>query len=112
RRGNAAARRAFASALAAALAFWALGCRPKAPAVDFASPHATLLTIAGETRRFANQDLYRQPFPVDLSGINAFSAALARLENFERLHPGKQRDVVSILRGEALLCLRDYPAAS
>jgi hypothetical protein len=92
--------------------FGAFGCRPKAPAADFASPHATILTIAGETRRFASQDLYRQPFPVDLSGINAFAAALARLENFERLHPGEQRDVVALLRGEALLCLRDYPAAA
>jgi len=96
----------------AALCVLSAGCRPKPPAAEFASPHATLLTIAGETRRFASQDLYAQPFPIDLSGVNAFSAALARLENFERLHPGQQRDVVELLRGEALLCLRDYLAAA
>jgi tetratricopeptide (TPR) repeat protein len=90
----------------------ATGCRPKPPAADFGSPRAALLTVAGELRRFEARDFYRQPFPVDLSGVNAFSAALVRLENFESLHPGVQTDVVEFLRGEALLCLRDYRAAN
>src|SRR5690606_24267514 len=57
-------------------------------------------------------DFYERPFPVDLSGVNAFAAALVRLENFQVLHPRAQRDVVAFLMGEARLCLRDYAAAA
>jgi hypothetical protein len=75
-------------------------------------PAEALTLVAADLRRFEEYDFYRLPIPADLSGVHAFAAALIRLENHERMHPGRLPDVVAFLKGEALLCLREYGAAA
>jgi tetratricopeptide (TPR) repeat protein len=71
-----------------------------------------MLILAGEIKRHTLYDFYRRPWPRDAGGYNPFRAGLIRLANFERLYPGRQRDLVAFLRGECLLFLCEYDKAA
>jgi tetratricopeptide (TPR) repeat protein len=97
--------------LASLLVLFVGGCA--APKTDpaFVS-HESLLTILADFERFANHDLYRFGAPRDPSGMNAYRAAVARLDNYQRLYPERFADVVAYARGQALERLGDFGPAS
>jgi len=74
-------------------------------------PYQTLLRIVTDFERYGGVDLYRFETPQDISGQNAFRAALARLQSFQETCPGQNEDIARFVRGEAWMRLGEFAKA-
>jgi len=75
-------------------------------------PAESLLTIVAEFQRYRDADLYRFPYPRDVSGQNVFKSTLVRLGNYETLYPNKNADVIAYTRAQAYGRLGEYEQAT
>ena len=103
----------FLLAVAAALA-WAACAGTRAPrnaTPPQFEPAESLLSIVAEFQRHRDADLYRFPYPRDVSDQNVFKATLVRLANYQTLNPGKFRDLVAFTRAQAYARLGEYETA-
>ena len=87
-----------------------VACARIEPTADV-PPYETLLMLLADFRRSAGVDLYRYEIPLDMTGQNAFRAALERLDSFEKENPDAYGDVVDFTRGEARARLGDFRGA-
>ena len=71
----------------------------------------SLLGIVAEFQRYRHADLYRFPYPRDLSGQNVFKATLVRLSNYQTLYPNRYGELIAFTRGEAYTRLAEYSTA-
>jgi tetratricopeptide (TPR) repeat protein len=74
-------------------------------------PYENLLTLMADCQRYISVDIYRFPYPTDLSGQNVYKNSLVRLANYERLYPGKFSEVVSFTNARLYERLGDYSQA-
>jgi len=74
-------------------------------------PYENLLTILADCQRHLRADIYRFPFPQDLSGQNAYKSFLVRLANYERLYPDRFPEVLAFTRARLYEKLGDYGQA-
>jgi len=74
-------------------------------------PYENLLTIVADCRRYLRADIYRFPYPTNLSGQNAYKSALVQLANYEQLYPGRFPDIIAFMRAQLYERLGDYPQA-
>jgi hypothetical protein len=74
-------------------------------------PYENLLTILADCQRHLRADIYRFPFPQDLSGQNAYKSFLVRLANYERLYPDRFPEVLAFTRARLSERLGDYGQA-
>ncbi len=89
-----------------------LACRTPAPsAPPQYQPVESLLTIIAEFQRYRDADLYRFPYPKDVSGQNVFKATLVRLANYETLYPKKYGELIAYTRAQAYARLGEYETA-
>lgn len=77
------------------------GAAVKKDAPAYAQPAENLLIIVADIQRHLNEDVYRFPYPTDVTGQNLFRAALVQLANYEKQYPGKMSDVVALSRAQA-----------
>jgi tetratricopeptide (TPR) repeat protein len=94
-------RRLGASAVAALLALssFAAGAPKEAP--SYVQPAENLLIIVADLQRHINDDVYKFPYPTDVTGQNVFRATLVRLANYESLYPNRNGDIVAVSRAQA-----------
>lgn len=71
----------------------------------------SLLGIVAEFQRYRHADLYRFPYPRDLSGQNVFKATIVRLGNYQTVHPEKYGELIAFTRAQAYTRLGEYPTA-
>lgn len=90
----------------------ALVAAPRSDAPAYAQPAENLLLILADIQRHVNDDVYRFPYPTDVTGQNIFRAALVRLANYEKLYPGRMSDVVALARAQAWERLCSFPEAA
>jgi len=74
-------------------------------------PYENLLAILADCQRHLKADIYRFPFPKDLSGQNAYKSFLVRLANYERLYPDRFPEVLAFTRARLHERLGDYAQA-
>lgn len=86
-----------------------LGNSKEAP--SYTQPAENLLIILADIQRHLNDDVYRFPYPVDVTGQNVFRAGIVRLENYAKLYPGKLKDVVALGKAQAYEKLGAYKEA-
>lgn len=86
------------------------GCA-RSPATPNFEPYESLPQILLDFAPHRTDDLYRRGYPRDITGASLFRAVLARLENYETLHPGLYRDIMAVTRGQMLERLGDYEGA-
>ena len=77
----------------------------------YAKPVDNILIIVADLQRHIADDVYKQPYAVDITGQNVFRACLVRLANYESLYAGKETDVVAMARAQAYERLCDFPNA-
>ncbi|MFH0793921.1 MAG: hypothetical protein V2A74_07810, partial [bacterium] len=99
----------FAAMLVVSATLWQ-GCSRNSDSFYY-QPEENLLNVVTELYRHFDDDLYRFPYPLDLSGQNLFKATLVRLANYEKLHPDRFREEVLYAKGLCYERLGDYPAA-
>jgi len=89
-----------------------VGCRAALPPTppQF-QPAESLLTIIAEFQRYRDADLYRFPYPRDVSGQNVFKSTLVRVSNYETLYPKKYGELIAFTRAQAYARLGDYETA-
>jgi len=75
-------------------------------------PAESLLTIVAEFQRYRDADLYRFPYPHDVSGQNVFKASLVRLSNYQTFYPKKYAELIAFTRAQAYARLGDYETAA
>ncbi len=95
--------------LAPLLVMVACSSAPKPPFRYY--PYENLLTLMADCQRFLRADVYRYPYPKDLSGQNVYKSALVRLANYERLYPGRFPDVLAFMHARLYERLGDYAQA-
>ena len=83
--------------------------RKEAP--SYTQPAENLLIIVADIQRHLNDDVYRYPYPTDVTGQNAFRAAIVRLQNYQTLYPGKLADAVALAKAQAYEKLTAYKEA-
>ena len=83
----------------------------KDEAPSYARPADNILIIVADLQRHIADDVYRQPYAVDITGQNVFRACLVRLANYESLYSGRETDVVAMARAQAYERLCDYANA-
>jgi len=89
-----------------------LSCRSApTPTPPQYEPAENLLTIVAEFQRYRDADLYRFPYPRDVSGQNVFKATLVRLSNYQTLYPKKYGELIAYTRAQAYARLGDYETA-
>jgi hypothetical protein len=93
------------------LCTWACGGAGRAIAPAQYQPAESLLTIVAEFQRHRDADLYRFPYPRDVSQQNVFKATLVRLRNYETLNPKKYRELLAFTRAQAYARLGEYLTA-
>ncbi|MGI8905148.1 MAG: hypothetical protein ACR2IE_01500 [Candidatus Sumerlaeaceae bacterium] len=64
-------------------------------------PAENLLLIVADIQRHINDDVYRFPYPLDANGQNVFRASIVRLSNYERIYPGRLKEVVALAKAQA-----------
>lgn len=74
------------------------GCHAKRTAQKD-RPLETLNTIVSEVVLHRHTDTYRLPMPADAEGKNLFANAIARVNAWEKVHPGQFTDIISYTRG-------------
>ncbi len=67
----------------------------------YAQPGENLLLIVAEIQRHLDDDVYRFPYATDVTGQNIFRSQIVRLENYEKLYPGRMSDVVALAKAQA-----------
>lgn len=72
-----------------------------ATAPSYAQPAEGLLIIVADVQRHLADDVYRFPFPTDITGRNIFRASLVRLANYSKLYPGRLADIVALTEAQA-----------
>ena len=108
---NESLRRWLVVGVTAALAWTA--CRATVPPTPAKyEPAESLLSIVAEFQRYRNADLYRFPYPRDLSGQNVFKATLVRLGNYQTLYPKKYDELIAFTRAQTYARLGDYQTAA
>jgi hypothetical protein len=85
--------------------------RGKSGAPAYTQPAENILIIVADIQRHLADDVYRFPYPTDVTGQNVFRAAVVRLANYETLYPGKLADVVALARAQAFEKLGAYDEA-
>lgn len=85
--------------------------RNKTEAPSYAQPAENILIIIADIHRHINDDVYRFPYPVDVTGQNVFRAGAVRLDYYDEMYPGKMEDVVALAKGQVFLKLRAYEEA-
>jgi len=88
---------------------WGCSSLPHKPAPH---PYENLLTIMADCRRALSTDIYRFPYPVDISGQNIYKSSLVHLANYERLYPGRFTEALTFMRARLYERLGDYTQAS
>jgi len=83
----------------------------KDEAPSYARPADNLLIIVADLQRHVKDDVYTQPYAVDVTGQNVFRACLVRLANYENLYSGRESDVVAMARAQAYERLCDFANA-
>ena len=96
-------------ALAIMCATAAPPAEPKAP--SYSRPAENLLIIVADIQRHMNDDVYKFPYPRDVTGQNVFRAAIVRLANYETLYPGKLSDAVALAKAQGYEKLGAYDEA-
>jgi len=86
--------------------------KPKQNAATYAKPAENLLIIVADIQRHLNEDVYRFPYPTDVTGQNVFRSAIVRLANYETLYPGKMSDIVALSKAQAYEKLTAYEEAA
>jgi hypothetical protein len=81
----------------------------QAPA--YTQPAENLLIVVADIQRHIRDDVYRFPYPSDVTGQNVFRAGLVRLVNYETLYPGRVSDAVALSKAQALEKLCAYREA-
>jgi hypothetical protein len=90
-----------------------VGCKTALPpAPPQFEPAENLLTIIAEFQRYRDADLYRFPYPRDVSGQNVFKSTLVRMSNYETLYPKKYGELIAFTRAQAYARLGDYETAA
>ncbi|MCX7020120.1 MAG: hypothetical protein WCK47_06315 [bacterium] len=84
--------------------------RDQAP--SYTQPAENLLIIVADIQRHLDDDIYRFPYAVDVTGKNVFRAALVRLANYETLYPGRLSDIVALAKAQAFEKLSGYNEAA
>ena len=92
-------RHLVALALAFACALPLTAAPKEAP--SYVKPAENLLIIVADLQRHVNDDVFKYPYPTDVTGQNVFRAALVRLANYESLYPGRNSDIVAVSRAQA-----------
>ncbi len=83
----------------------------KDEAPSYARPADNLLIIVADLQRHLGDDVYRQPYAVDITGQNVFRACLIRLANYESMYGERESDVVAMSRAQAYEKLCDFANA-
>lgn len=78
-----------------------LQAQTKKDAPAYAQPAENLLLIVAEIQRHLDDDVYRFPYATDVTGQNIFRSQIVRLENYEKLYPGRMSDVVALSKAQA-----------
>lgn len=100
-------------ALGVAAALAGMACRRAVPPTPPEyKPAESLLNIVAEFQRWRDADLYRFPYPRDLSGQNVFKATLVRLRNYQTLYPDKYGELIAFTSAQAYARLGDYRTAA
>lgn len=86
--------------------------RAPTPAPPQYEPAESLLSIVAEFQRYRYADLYRFPYPRDVSGQNVFKATLVRLRNYETLYGDRFAELIAYTRAQAYARLGDYETAA
>lgn len=103
-------RCAVAALVLAAAATTSLNAAPK-EAPSYVQPAENLLIIVADLQRHINDDVYKFPYPADVTGQNVFRATLVRLANYESLYPNRNSDIVAVSRAQAYERLGGYAEA-
>src|SRR5881397_2701722 len=85
---------------------------PAGDATGALAPYEDLLEVLADLTWHLKDDTYRFPPPKDPTGHDLYQLALHRLENWEKRHPGRLRDVTGYGRAEALEHLGEYRTAA
>lgn len=85
---------------------------PPAPSeAVFNQPAENLMLIVADVQRHINDDVYKFPYPQDITGQNVFRAAIVKLSNYEKLYPGKNSDIVAITKAQCFEKLTAFKEA-
>lgn len=74
-------------------------------------PAESLVEILSELQRQIDYDSYKFPTPKDLGGRNIFKATLIRLNNYEKIYPGRFKQVIAYNKAKSWERLQDYQRA-
>jgi len=74
-------------------------------------PAESLVEILSEFQRQITYDSYRFPTPKDLAGRNIFKATLVKLNNYEKLYPGRFKQIIAFNKAKSWERLQDYRRA-
>jgi tetratricopeptide (TPR) repeat protein len=77
-------------------------------APSYAQPAENILMIVADINRHLNDDVYKFPYAVDVTGQNVFRAAAVRLSYYEEMYPGKMSDVVALSKAQVYEKLTSY----
>lgn len=95
-----------------AVLLFAVGCAAQRPKKDVRyQPAESLLEIVKEFQRYLREDTYRFPARKDPSGVNIYKATIARLEDYERKHPGEYAGIIAHTKAMAYERLHEYGKA-
>lgn len=95
-----------------AVLLFAVGCAAQRPKKDVRYQLAeSLLEIVKEFQRYLREDTYRFPARKDPSGVNIYKATIARLEDYERKHPGEYAGIIAHTKAMAYERLHEYGKA-
>lgn len=86
---------------------------PAAPpeSSPYNQPADNLMLIVADVQRHVNDDVYKFPYPQDVTGQNVFRAAVVKLSNYEKLYPGKNSDIVAITKAQCFERLTAFKEA-
>lgn len=85
--------------------------RGNAEAPSYAQPAENIVIILADIHRHINDDVYRFPYPLDVTGQNVFRAAAVRLDYYKDMYPGKMTDVVALAKAQVYEKLTSYQEA-
>lgn len=71
-------------------------------------PSESLVEILTEFQRQINYDSYKFPSPKDLGGRNIFKVTLIKLNNYEKLYPGRFKQIIAYNKAKSWERLKEY----
>lgn len=69
------------------------------------------MEIISDFQRQVNYDSYKFPAPKDFAGRNIFKATLIKLNSYEKLYPGRFKQVIAFNKAKSWERLQDYQKA-